>query len=172
MQDPVKEIKAVVLQLTTASSPDQQKLAIYKYFAPNAGFRHPLCQVDPGPLSRESILGIYQWYRVISPHISMHIDNVVYDEPHAVLLLDVTQVFHLFFVPVNPAPSRLLVRLTMKQQNGLYIITMQEDFYHPDDVTSLLFPPLSPLVRFTLRSLGVASNILAKSSQVLGCWRP
>ncbi|KAF8639317.1 hypothetical protein AX17_001597 [Amanita inopinata Kibby_2008] len=172
MQDPVREIKSVVEQLTAADSPDVQKAAVYKYYTPDAGFRHPLSQVDPGPLSRESILGIYQWYRIISPNVSIHLDNIVYDEPHSVLLLDVIQKFHLFFLPMDPAPSRLLVRLTLKEDNGMYLIAMQEDFFHPEDIAALVLPPMIPLVRFTLQAAGVASNILAKTSQVLGYWRP
>ncbi|KAF8632713.1 hypothetical protein AX15_001736 [Amanita polypyramis BW_CC] len=171
MQDPVREIKDVVLQLTS-DSPDVQRDAVYKYYAPDAGFRHPLSHVEPGVLSREYILGIYQWYRVVSPNVSIRVDNVVYDKPHNVLLLDIFQSFHLFLLPIEPAPSRFLARLTLKEEDGTHRIVMQEDFFHPDDLAALIFPPVAPFLRFSLRAFGVASNICAKTAQVFGYWRP
>lgn len=93
MQNPLLEIKSVASLLTAAVSPDIQNDAIRKYFTEDAGFRHPLCSVSPGPLSREDILGVYQWvvyvaflhifylyrarwYRVMSPRIDIDITNV------------------------------------------------------------------------------------------------
>jgi hypothetical protein len=60
MQDPVREITGVVEQLTTTKFPDIQRTAVYTYYVPNAGFHHPLAYIEPGILSRESILGAYQ----------------------------------------------------------------------------------------------------------------
>lgn len=60
MEDPAKEIRGVVLQITTASSPDQQKKAIEAYMTPDVGFRHPICAVESAPESRKTVLGIYQ----------------------------------------------------------------------------------------------------------------
>lgn len=60
MEDPVRDIISVVHDLTATDSPDVQRAAVYKYFAPNAGFHHPLAYIEPGVLSRESILGVYQ----------------------------------------------------------------------------------------------------------------
>lgn len=60
MEDPIKEITGVVHELTSTASPDIQRAAVYKYYAPNAGFHHPLTYIEPGVLSRESILGVYQ----------------------------------------------------------------------------------------------------------------
>jgi hypothetical protein len=60
MEDPAKEIKAVILQMTSASSPDEQKKAIEGYMTPDVGFRHPICAVVSAPQSRKRVLGIYQ----------------------------------------------------------------------------------------------------------------
>jgi hypothetical protein len=60
MQDPVRDIKEVVRQLTATGLPDVQKDAVYKYYMPNAGLHDPLSYIEPGILSRESILGLYQ----------------------------------------------------------------------------------------------------------------
>ncbi|KAF8346446.1 hypothetical protein F5887DRAFT_1182952 [Amanita rubescens] len=172
MEDPVRDIKEVFRQLTATASPDVQKEAVYTYYVPNAGLHHPLSYIEPGILSRESILGLYQWYRVLSPNVSIDVSNIVYDQRHNVLLLDVKQTFHVFFLPVVPMPSRLLVRLILKEEDGLHRIAFQEDFFHPDDLAALVFPPAAPIVRLTLRTFGTASNICAKVSQVLGFWRP
>lgn len=76
MQDPRNEITSVIILLTTAVSPDIQRATLNKYFTPDAGFRHPLCRVDPSYGSRESLLGVYQWYRVMSPKIEASVEHV------------------------------------------------------------------------------------------------
>ncbi|KAF7290753.1 hypothetical protein MIND_01316000 [Mycena indigotica] len=171
MQNPTSEIGAVVSLLTAAAAPDIQKAAFLRYMTSDAGFRHPLCSVLPGPGSRERVLGIYQWYRIMSPRIDITVNNVVYDETNRILLLDVVQLFHIRFSPFKPAPARLLVRLTLRQDHdGLFYIALQEDFYHPDDFMALLAPPLSPLVRLGLSMTGRASDIYAKCGRLLGIW--
>ncbi|KAJ7764879.1 hypothetical protein B0H16DRAFT_1526062 [Mycena metata] len=170
MQHPSSEVGAVVSLLTAAAAPDIQKAAFLKYLTPDAGFRHPLCHVTPGPGSRDRVLGIYQWYRIMSPHIDITVKSVVHDSANNVLLLDVVQKFHLRFSPFSPAPSRLLVRLTLKEENGLHYIASQEDFYHPDEFMSLLIPPLAPVIRAGLSVAATASDIYAKIGQLLGFW--
>jgi hypothetical protein len=76
MENPEEEIAAVVYMFCSSDDPDTQKQAIYDYFTPDAGFRHPLCSVAPGPNSRENVLGIYQWYRVMSPKLEIDVDEV------------------------------------------------------------------------------------------------
>ncbi|KAJ7021432.1 hypothetical protein C8F04DRAFT_1140809 [Mycena alexandri] len=170
MQHPSSEVGAVVSLLTAAAAPDIQKAAFLKYLTPDAGFRHPLCNVTPGPGSRDRVLGIYQWYRIMSPHIDIAVKSVVHDTVNNVLLLDVVQHFHLRFSPFRPAPSRLLVRLTLREENGLHYVAFQEDFYHPDDFMSLLIPPLAPVIRTGLSVTATASDIYAKIGQLLGFW--
>ncbi|KAJ7810863.1 hypothetical protein B0H14DRAFT_2607026 [Mycena olivaceomarginata] len=75
MQNPVSEIGAVVSLLTAATAPEIQKSAFLKYITPDAGFRHPICNVTPGPGSRERVLGIFQWYRIMSPHIDITVNS-------------------------------------------------------------------------------------------------
>lgn len=60
MENPAAEIVKVVKLFTTAATPDIQKAAIERYFAPDAGLQHPLCTVKRGTGSRNVILGIYQ----------------------------------------------------------------------------------------------------------------
>ncbi|KAJ6632515.1 hypothetical protein B0H10DRAFT_2159662 [Mycena sp. CBHHK59/15] len=170
MQHPSSEVSTVVTLLTAAVSPDIQQAAFHKYLTSDAGFRHPLCNVTPGPGSRDRLLGIYQWYRILSPRLEIIVKNVVYDELNNILLLDVVQIFHVWLSPFKPAPSRLLVRLTLREENGLYYIAFQEDFYHPDDFMSLLIPPLAPVIRTGLSVAASASDFYAKIGQLLGFW--
>jgi len=76
MENPQEQIAGVIGLLTSAKDADTQKEAVYQYFTSDAGFRHPLCSVAPGPNSRETILGIYQWYRVMSPTLDIDVQEV------------------------------------------------------------------------------------------------
>ncbi|CAG7853564.1 SubName: Full=Uncharacterized protein {ECO:0000313/EMBL:CCA70802.1} [Serendipita indica DSM 11827] len=60
MQHPEKDITEVVTLLTTAITPGIQKAALERFFAPDAGFIHPVCAVERGPNSRDKVLAIYQ----------------------------------------------------------------------------------------------------------------
>jgi hypothetical protein len=68
MEDPRQEICALVSRLISSPTPAVLRREVEAYFLPTAGFRHPLCLVERGPRSRESLLAIYDWYRSLSPH--------------------------------------------------------------------------------------------------------
>ncbi|KAK0500868.1 hypothetical protein EDD18DRAFT_1146286 [Armillaria luteobubalina] len=168
MQRPAHEISAVVSLITTAVTPEIQQAGIQRYFTPDAGFRHPLCAVSSGPGSRERVLGIYQWYRVVSPKLELDVKSVVYDKEQGILILEVVQSFHFRLSPFKPAPSRLVVRLTLKEVDRLYYIAFEEDFYHPDDLMLLVVPPLASLVRLALGAASAVSSMCATVAHVLG----
>ncbi|KAJ7485143.1 hypothetical protein B0H11DRAFT_2018273 [Mycena galericulata] len=170
MENPASEVSAVVSLLAAAAAPDIQQAAFRRYLTSDAGFRHPLCNVAQGSGSRDRVLGIYQWYRILSPHIDITVKSVVYDKENNVILLDVVQLFHIRLSPFKPAPAKLLVRLTLREENGLHYIAFQEDFYHPDDFMSLILPPLAPVIRTGLSVTATASDIYAKIGQLLGFW--
>lgn len=67
MQNPVEELPPLVSQLITSPTPAQLREDVERYFLPTAGFRHPLCLLERGAFSREKLLGIYDWYRSLSP---------------------------------------------------------------------------------------------------------
>ncbi|KAI5116635.1 hypothetical protein M0805_002398 [Coniferiporia weirii] len=146
MNDPRSELVGCIKAFSMAATPAVQRAAIYKYFAPDAGFLHPLCSVKPGPGSRETILGIYQWYRDMSPTIEAEVNSFTYDEHQNVAYLDVVQKFHIFVSPFQPKPARLLVKISLKQSkdNDKYYIVQQEDFYQPEDILYLTLPFLAP----------------------------
>jgi hypothetical protein len=76
MENPPNEIAYVVGLLCSSASPDAQQAAFLKYVVPDVGFKHPLCAVEPGRDSRSQLLGIYQWYKVMSPRIDIRVDEV------------------------------------------------------------------------------------------------
>jgi len=173
MENPAEEIAGVVLRLTSTSSPDIQKRTVMQYMTSDVAFQHPVCAVERGPNSRKTVLGIYNWYRVLSPHINLRVNSVVWDPEHNYMFLDIVQWFKLFWLPIEPAPSRLCVRLTLRrEEDGLYYIAKQEDFYHPDDFITLLLPPIVPFVRIVLLITGLMSSLCASFAQFLGFWQP
>ncbi|KAJ7862014.1 hypothetical protein B0H14DRAFT_2349706 [Mycena olivaceomarginata] len=134
MQNPVSEIGAVVSLLTAAAAPQIQKSAFLKYITPDAGFRHPICNVTPGPGSRERVLGIFQWYRIMSPHIDITVTSAVHNPSNNTLLLDVVQEFHIRLSPFKPAPSRLLGEFHLpsgQRHPGNVRASVRHDFGRP-----------------------------------------
>ncbi|KAG8807921.1 hypothetical protein FRC18_005310 [Serendipita sp. 400] len=172
MERPEEEIIGVVSSLTMATSPDIQEATIQKFFAPDAGFRHPLCAVKREPGSRQSILGIYQWYRIMSPRIILEVKDVVYDRKRNVIFLEIEQKFHLRFNPLPGGFSRLITRLELQEQiDGLHYITLQEDFYHPSDFAALIIPPLRPFIEAGLRAASLVCSVNAYIARTIGPWR-
>lgn len=125
MEDPANEIAGIVHILTQAT-PTKQKAAIERYFTPDASFTHPFCAskswiVDiPGfgtLSSRWAMIQIYQWYKLLSPAISLDVECVTFNEDHLKLYVDVHQHFRLWFVPFYDADVRLTVVLDLKEGN-------------------------------------------------------
>ncbi|KZT59187.1 hypothetical protein CALCODRAFT_412589, partial [Calocera cornea HHB12733] len=173
MDDPQHDLPEVVHLLTTAGTPEVQQAAVGKFFAPDAGFNHPLCKVERAPGSREIILGIYQWYRILSPTIDLHIDSHFYDRDSGTAFVGVTQTFHLWFLPLPGVPAKLLVRLTLEERAGKHYIIQQEDFYEPEELGYIVLPPLGFTIRMAKYGASVASNLGAWAVQnTLGWWKP
>ncbi|TFK94465.1 hypothetical protein K466DRAFT_535726 [Polyporus arcularius HHB13444] len=177
MEDPANEITNVITLLTAAVNPEIQKAAVLKYYARDMSFRHPLCIVPSAPNSRDAMLSILQWYRILSPMIKGNVSSVTYDEEKHIVFLDVTQIFHIRWSPLNPAPARLIIRLKLRLtpspsdgSKTVYLIEEQEDFYHPDDIAALLLPPLIPVVRLALRAATFACKVNARVFGALGYW--
>lgn len=61
MQSPSQEIQSIIELIHCAVTPDIQKAAINKYFTSDAALRTPWYSVRAGILSREDVLGIYQY---------------------------------------------------------------------------------------------------------------
>ncbi|KAL5521972.1 hypothetical protein ACEPAF_1828 [Sanghuangporus sanghuang] len=163
MNDPRNEIVSVVKSFCLAKSVSEQRAAINRYFTPDAGFLHPLCSVHPGPGSRDEIAGIYEWYRDMSPDISLEVESFVYDESQATAYLNVVQSFHIFLSPFSARPARLLVKVTLRKndEDGKYYITQQEDYYQPEEILHLMLPFLAPPLSCIKRLAGSICGINA-----------
>ena len=72
MDDPINEIRGIVLKLTTSNRTQQQE-TLETYFTRDASFKHPFCAVAG---NRDAVLGIFQWYRILSPKIEIEVNSV------------------------------------------------------------------------------------------------
>ncbi|CED82504.1 hypothetical protein [Phaffia rhodozyma] len=178
MQDPAEDLPDLIHALTHSSSPTRQQNSIRSVFTPDASFNHPLCRVKSGHNSRDLIIGVYGWYRILSPFIKADVGNVVWDKPSGTAYVELTQVFHVFVFPWKPAPASLVVRLTLEQgitseTSKLYYISSQTDFYQPEGITNLILPFLTPLVLFfklIASAVSVLSYVMFRST--FGWWDP
>lgn len=122
MENPVQDIGGVIHTLTQAI-PSKQKAAVEKYFTPTASFTHPFCatgswQIDIFGIeftSRWAMLLIYQWYKILSPHIELEVSNVTFNPEKLKLYVDIHQHFKLFLVPFYDADVRLTTVLHLAE---------------------------------------------------------
>ncbi|AEO55262.1 hypothetical protein MYCTH_2038387, partial [Thermothelomyces thermophilus ATCC 42464] len=117
-----QDIKQVV-QTLAQGTPDAQRDAIYRYFAPGAAFEHPFCRVPsfknlhiPGVGSFDSRVLIAAIYRC--PKIELEIESCVHDERANLLYLTIFQVFSIWFIPFHRAPVRLVSEKRQAVQEG------------------------------------------------------
>ncbi|KAH0490807.1 hypothetical protein TgHK011_002259 [Trichoderma gracile] len=124
MENPVQEIPAVINALTKGT-PQQQQDTLNTYFLSNASFIHPFCRVPSIsrgsiPLARDVdsrwlILGIYRWYRTLSPKISLTVDSAVFDQRNNTLYVSIRQTFSIWFIPLHSSRVKLLSVLRLVQ---------------------------------------------------------
>ncbi|EEU39774.1 uncharacterized protein NECHADRAFT_60573, partial [Fusarium vanettenii 77-13-4] len=157
----VREIAGVIKALTQGS-PEVQESALREYFLPNASFSHPYCHVPSiskgtiplagGLDSIWLILGIYRWYRTLSPHIDIKVDSAVFDQKSGLLYVSLRQTFAVWFIPLYKAPVRLVSVLQLTQlvkprrQKPKYFIASQEDLYPVNDCIQFILPGLGPFL--------------------------
>ncbi|KAK8127606.1 hypothetical protein PG984_008714 [Apiospora sp. TS-2023a] len=161
MDHPVREIEGIVTTLCQGSA-DDQKAILDDYFTPDAYFVHPLCRVPSfsgvdvpflGRIdSRTFVNFIYQWYRILSPKIDIHVDSKVLDQQHNLLYLTMRQVFTLWFVPFNlwQANVKLVTVLELAQ------LPVDEDGRRVGDNT--VIPPGDKTTRFRYFIKGQEDN--------------
>jgi len=123
----VRDIEGVVRSLTQGS-PNEQAAAVNRYFIPSAEFVHPFCRIPPFqnvsvPLlgeanSRQLVLAVLRWYRILSPRIDLKVNSVQFDQDRNTLYLDITQRFALFFVPFYAAHVHLVSVLHLVKGGG------------------------------------------------------
>ncbi|KAG6332718.1 hypothetical protein ID866_6372 [Astraeus odoratus] len=170
MENPEHDIPRVLELLTSSKTPTVLRKTIEKFYAPDASLRHPLSVIKHGPNSRDRLVGVYEWYRILSPDTVATINELVYDHEKNVMYIDISQTFKLRLVPFPVRPSRLITRLKFTKQDEHFYIKEQEDLFHPDDLMKYCFPPLAPLVTLLLQVIAFAallgSNIYVRFSVI------
>jgi len=72
MQDPKKEVPAIISTLCTTRDANKLEETVKNHFTADARFSHPLCRAN----SRNEILGLFQWYRLASPETHIDVSSV------------------------------------------------------------------------------------------------
>jgi ATP-dependent Clp protease adapter protein ClpS len=129
MEDPIHEISDVIHTLTQ-SPPSQQAACVESYFTPTASFTHPFCRtysfgseylphVGGASLSsRWFILKIYQWYKILSPHIDLEIESVAFDAQNLLLYVSIHQIFKIQWIPFHNSDVRLTTVLKLVEDEA------------------------------------------------------
>ncbi|KAL4778971.1 hypothetical protein BJX76DRAFT_342102 [Aspergillus varians] len=154
MEDPVAEIPRVI-RLLTQSRPSLQEETLDQFFTPNAEFVHPFCRIWGHNGSRWALKKIYQWYKIMSPHIEAEIRSVAYDKENLRLYVSMFQVFSVWLIPFYSAPVSLTTVLDLTtdpsgqgwgedsaQGDGekRYYIRKQEDLYQTSEFIKFVMP--------------------------------
>ncbi|TBU37765.1 hypothetical protein BD309DRAFT_973315 [Dichomitus squalens] len=142
MDNPEKEIAGVLSLVTSGIKPEMQKESIQRYYTKDVPYRHPFFAVLRSANSRPTLVGLFQWFRIVLPKYRVDVERVTYDEDKNELFLD----------------SRVLVHMKLRAETSpdgdpdkvLHYIAEQEDFLRPDDVIALFAPPLVPLALLVL----------------------
>ncbi|KAG2071207.1 hypothetical protein BDR04DRAFT_1098573 [Suillus decipiens] len=161
MQSPQRDIPFVLKTLTTSRNPADLRVAVNKFYTHDASLHHPFRIVEHGENSRQKILSMYEWYRIISPDTTSDVKVVSHDKKNCVVFADVTQHFHIRISPFKAVPSRYTIRIQLQERDKMFYIYSQEEFLHPIDWMNSVLPPLTPLVRLALvffTSMGVVCS--------------
>ncbi|PLN75689.1 hypothetical protein BDW42DRAFT_197632 [Aspergillus taichungensis] len=150
MENPVRDITNVIRQLTQGP-PEIQSWAIDRYFTSDATFVHPFCRVWGKAGGRDGIKIIFQWYKIMSPEISLDVNSIAYDKEHLRLYVNISQVFSIWLVPFYRAPVTLTTVLDLTRDPGdgrplpdanaqRYYIAKQEDLYQTSEFIKFVVP--------------------------------
>ncbi|KAK3186674.1 hypothetical protein K4F52_004420 [Lecanicillium sp. MT-2017a] len=173
MDDPANQIEGVIKTLTTGNAQEQED-ALDKYFLPDAAFIHPYCYVPRfskvaipfiGTInSLWVLLGIYRWYRTMSPRIDISIDSTAFDEKSGLLYVTIRQRFSVWAIPFYSVAVKLVTVLELVKQTTRdtrpgaespeleaedasggpakerYFIASQEDLYQMNEALHFIMP--------------------------------
>ncbi|KAL3447196.1 hypothetical protein BJX65DRAFT_277563 [Aspergillus insuetus] len=150
MEDPVAEVPRVI-RLLTQTPPSLQEETINQFFTSSAEFVHPFCRTWSYNGSRWAVIKIYQWYKIMSPHIDLDVRSVAYDKENLRLYVTIFQIFSIWLIPFHSAPVTLTTVLDLTTDPGdgraaaaqgkkRYYIKKQEDFYQPSEFIKFVMP--------------------------------
>ncbi|KAI1115356.1 hypothetical protein F5Y14DRAFT_134571 [Nemania sp. NC0429] len=115
MENPEAEISGVIRSLTTGTRNEQED-ALNEFFLPDAYFVHPFCRVPSFgstqirvPFtninwmvnSRLLISFVYQWYKIMSPKITLQVDSTSFDKQTNSLYATIRQTFTVWILPFS-----------------------------------------------------------------------
>jgi hypothetical protein len=164
MDNPEKEIRAIVHRLTQGS-PEQQESAINTYFTADAILIHPFCRTGSFEGSRYLIKQIYKWYKIMSPRIELNVNSIgeyaaaagvvesrtispkahtrtAYDKENMLLYVTISQIFAIWFIPFHRSEVTLtsVLQLVHKPGSRKYFIQSQNDLYSVDQFFQFFLP--------------------------------
>ncbi|KAK4227833.1 hypothetical protein QBC38DRAFT_180382 [Podospora fimiseda] len=129
MENPAKEISSLITTLLSGS-PQEQSLALQKYFTQDCSFTHPFCRVpsfsstspNGGSIpfaSRTILLQILKWYRILSPNTQLKIHSTVFDSKTNTIYIKTSQIFSIWFIPYHKTPPvNLVTVLQLEPSSG------------------------------------------------------
>ncbi|KAG2360250.1 hypothetical protein BDR07DRAFT_1487292 [Suillus spraguei] len=145
MQNPQRDISLVLTTLTTSRNPADLRAAVNKFYTHDASLHHPFRIVEHGKNSRQKILAMYEWYRIISPDTTSNVNA-----EKSCYFCRGNPALSYSNQPLKVAPSRYTIRIQLQERDKVFYIYSQEEFLHPMDWMNSVLPPLTPLVRFAL----------------------
>ncbi|KAF8530076.1 hypothetical protein BU17DRAFT_59853 [Hysterangium stoloniferum] len=158
MQDPQRDLIEVIRLVEISNSPSALRDVFNKYFVNDLLLDHPIVKVLPAANSKEIVLGIFTWYRMMSPVVELKVDDLCMtpqilgmrlldDSVHSIQphthesicqpdtryekapLFDGTCIFCKLPFRPDGAIVRMLLELSLVRRDDLYYIKRQEDFY-------------------------------------------
>ncbi|WEW62030.1 hypothetical protein PRK78_007530 [Emydomyces testavorans] len=139
MEDPVAEIPHVI-HLLTQPTPSVQRRTIETYFTPSASLIHPFCRTGSFPGSRWLVLGIYRFYKILSPPTDVQVKSVdtslAFDAENLLLYVTIFQNFRILIIPFYLAPVTLTTVLTL---------TTSKSGHDPQQIDGTPCSPTTPI---------------------------
>ncbi|KAK6349662.1 hypothetical protein TWF696_005941 [Orbilia brochopaga] len=174
MENPVEEISSVIQNLTSTKTPYSLKVlesTLNEYFTSDASFAHPLCAIPPAPNSREYILGIYQWYKVLFVNVELEVLSIDFEQPSNKLYVGVRQACTFRYFK-RTATVELLTALSLrkarKHDKDVYYISRQNDLYQTEEWVHFLIPCGRPIIEILKLMVGIFCYYLSLIGLSLG----
>ena len=77
-----------------------------RYYVRDVSYRHPFFAVPRSANSRPALVGLFQWFRIVSPKYHVEVEQVTYDQDKDELFLVVVTTFRPRLSIFRAAPSR------------------------------------------------------------------
>ncbi|CAG8776300.1 20631_t:CDS:2, partial [Gigaspora margarita] len=142
MDDPVQDIPKIIY-LILGSKMNAQEVA--KYYCKNLEVKNFMTYISSGRCSRDQFIGLNQFYRgyIFSDKAIIH--ELLFNEEHNKVVIDVTHCARRGVFFWVEQPIRVTVKLDLTYGNDRkYIIKRQEILCQPEEIAGVLIPYLVP----------------------------